>query len=562
MVAAALAAPLSSEQQVSSVVTDHAALAPLYVLAVTAVLVLVAELFLTGSTGRRWRAWCVPSIAGMGVSTAAMVALTATGGIKRSSFCVSGGTLHSGVGVDVACSYVTSNVTTALTVAVCAITLLVLGLSAPLLAASQTPVGEYCFLLLCSLLGAVILFGARDLLTLLVATEALTLPLYVLMAMGRARRGISSAATFFAVSVVSTAISLLGASLLYAVVGVIHFEQLATVLTQRPDDVDVPVLYAAMVLVLGGLLFKVAAVPFHGWAPGSYDAAPLPIVAYLTTISKVGGLVAVLLVVVAALGSYLGQFAAVLAMIAAASMTVGNLAALRQARLGRLLAWSSIAQLGYVLAPLGALYAMAPDGVPSEQTREDVSRLLAGGLGYLGFYVVITVALFGAVVLARLPHDDAGRLADLHGLARRRPWLCAAILFGLAGLAGLPPAFAGLFAKLAVLRGLIDAGVIWLAVLVAVNAVIGLAVYGRVALACFSPGAAEATGKADSGVSPATETNPAQVKQVNRVTRSASATVAGATVLLSTALVVAVGFAPQLLLHRCEQIAESLAALL
>ncbi len=527
----------SSQQQVTNLLTDHAALAPLYVLVVAAVLVLLVEVFLTVPSGARWRPWCVPGLAGIGVAAAGLAALLVTGGSSRSSFCISGGTLRGGITVEAACSYVTNSATTALTVAVCAVVLLILGLSTPLLATGQTPVGEYCFLLLCSLVGAVVLFGSRDLLTLLVATEALTLPLYVLVAMGRARRGISSAATFFGVSVVSTAISLLGGSLLYAVVGVVHFEQVSTVLAQRPDGVDVPVLYAAMLLVLGGLLFKVAAVPFHGWAPGSYDAAPLPITAYLTTVSKVGGVVAVLLVVVAALGSYLTQFTLVLAVIAAASMTVGNLAALRQTRLGRLLAWSSIAQLGYVLAPVGALYA-ATSGA-------NVTGLLAGGLGYLALYLVIAVALFGAVVLVRLPHDDAGRLADLRGLARRSPWLCGALLLGLAGLAGLPPAFAGLFAKLAVLRGLVDVGVIWLAVLVAVNAVIGLAVYGRVALVCFSR-AAETT-VAEPDVPPRT---PMSVK------------LAGATVVIATALVVTVGFAPQLLLDPCERIAESLAALL
>ena len=529
--------------QVSSVVADSASLAPLYVLVITAVLVLLADVFLPGSAGMRWRSWCAPGIAGIGVTVAAATALTLTGSVTRSSFCVSGGTLRSGVTVEAACSYVTNYATTTLTVAVCVVVLLLLGLSAPLLASGQTPVGEYCFLLLCSLVGAVVLFGARDLLTLLVATEALTLPLYVLVAMGRARRGISSAAVFFGVSVVSTSISLLGASLLYAVVGVVHFEQVATVLAQRPDEVDVPVLYAAMLLVLGGLLFKLAAVPFHGWAPGSYDAAPLPITAYLTTVSKVGGIVAVLLVVVAALGSYLTQFALVLAVIAAASMTLGNLAALRQARLGRLLAWSSIAQLGYVLAPVGALYAVSAHG---ERAEEDVIGLLAGGLGYLALYLVVTMALFGAVVLVRLPQDDAGRLTDLHGMAARRPWLCGALLFGLAGLAGLPPALAGLFAKLAVLRGLVDAGVMWLAVLVAVNAVIGLAVYGRVALACFaSPDMAGSNGpEADTPVR-----------------HSLSVKLAGVTVLVATALVVVVGFVPQLLLEPCERIAESLAAL-
>ncbi|HEX3731595.1 MAG TPA: proton-conducting transporter membrane subunit, partial [Mycobacteriales bacterium] len=215
---------------------------------------------------------------------------------------------------------------------------------------------------------------------------------------------------------------------------------------------------------------------------GSYDAAPLPVVAYLSTVSKLGGLTAVVLVAVGVFGSQLGHVAVVFAVVAVASMTLGNLAALRQLRLSRLLAWSSIAQLGYALAPLGALGSTVSG---DDAARHAVRQLVAGSLGYLVLYLAVTLGLLAALVAIRAPRDDGGSLDDLRGLAYRRPWLCAGLLFGLAGLAGLPPALAGMFAKLAVLHALLEAGAAWLAVVVVCNAVVGLAVYGRLVRSCF-----------------------------------------------------------------------------
>ncbi len=526
---------LLASAQVPSQAIDHAALTPLYALAGTAIVVLLADLFVT-----RGRVWLLLGLSAAGSTGAAVTALLITGTGSRSSFCASAARLRSGVDVSAACSYVTNYATTAVTVALCVVAVVVLALSAPLLSKESTPVGEYCFLLLCSLLGAVALFSARDLLTLIVATEALTLPMYVLVAFGQARRGIASATTFFTVSVVSTAISLLGASLLYAVLGVVHFEQISQVLRARPASAEMGVLYAAMALVLAGFLFKLATVPFHSWAPGSYDAAPLPVAAYLTTVSKVGGFFAVLLVVVGALGDRLAQLGPVLAVLAVASMTLGNLAALRQHRVGRLLGWSSIAQLGYVLVPVGVL------GV---RTRGEVSQLLASSMIYLGFYLVITLVVFGALVLSRAPRDDGGALVDLAGIAARSPWTCAALLFGLAGLAGLPPVFAGTFAKLAVLRSLIDSGAVWLAVAVVLNSVVGLAVYGRVAFACF----ASPAGPADQAAS---------LPPCAGQRRGAPYVLAAAAVLVASVTTAVVGLLPAPLFDVCHRIASSLAALL
>lgn len=155
--------------------------------------------------------------------------------------------------------------------------------------------------------------------------------------------------TFFVVSVVATTLTLLGAALLYAATGSLHLERLGVILADRSELLDLPLTTVAVALVLAGLAFKVAAVPFHAWAPATYDGALLPVAAYLSTASKLGGVVALLAVVQHALPpSVAGP---VLALVAALTMTVGNLVALRQRRTVRLLAWSSVAQAGYILAP-------------------------------------------------------------------------------------------------------------------------------------------------------------------------------------------------------------------
>jgi NADH-quinone oxidoreductase subunit N len=231
-------------------------------------------------------------------------------------------------------------------------------------------------------------------------------------------------------------------------------------------------------LVLVGLAFKVAAVPFHAWAPSTYDGAPLPIAAYLSTASKLGGVIALIVVAVQALGPELHVTGPALAVIAILTMTVGNLVALRQQRMVRLLAWSSVAQAGYILAPLGAL-AVASG-------REAVAVLVAATLAYTVFYIVMELGAFGAVVALR-GSLDGGAFADYAGAARRRPWVTAAFVIALAGLAGLPPGLAGLFAKVAVVRGLLDGGAGWLALIVALNAVVGLAYYVRASVALFGP---------------------------------------------------------------------------
>ncbi|GAA0388659.1 NADH-quinone oxidoreductase subunit N [Micromonospora gifhornensis] len=485
---------------------DSVALLPAYLAAGTAVLALLVDLVLARRT-----ATIVAAATG---ALATLVAAVAVGaGAERRTFCV---------GAD--CSYVFGGRAALVAGLVALLALGVLALAGPLLRDGVTPVGEFCFLLACSMTGGVVLGAAGDLITLIVAVEALTLPLYILVGLRRGSLASAEAAvTFFVVSVVATTLTLLGAALLYAVTGSLHLERLGAILADRSDLLDLPLTTVAVTLVLAGLAFKVAAVPFHAWAPATYDGAPLPVAAYLSTASKLGGVVALLAVVQHALP--LSVAGPVLALVAALTMTVGNLVALRQRRTVRLLAWSSVAQAGYILAPLGALALADVDAR---------SAAYAAALAYAVFFVLLELAAFAGVVALRPAGADGGRLDDLRGAARRHPWVGAGLAFALIGLAGLPPGLAGLFAKVTVVRSLLGGDAAWLALLVALNAVIGLAYYLRFAALLYTPADSALAGSAPAGDAPAGAIRPARVVVV--------------ALAVATAIAVIVGFAPQLVL--------------
>ncbi|MBO3740016.1 NADH-quinone oxidoreductase subunit N [Actinoplanes flavus] len=465
----------------TSQAVDHVALLPLYAAAGTAILALLADLF----AGKR-----------AATITATLLGALATGvtalavGPWEPTFCVPGG-----------CSWVPSWPAAVTAALFAGLTAGVLALSVPALRLGTAPAGEFCFLLACSMTGGVTVAYAGDLLTLIVGLETLTLPLYVLVGLRRFAPGertttdaASASVTFFLISVISTAIALLGIALNYAATGAVHLGMLG----------PAPAPFAALAgvgaaLLVIGLAFKVAAVPLHAWAPATYDGALVPIAAYLSTASKLGGVLA-LAAVVARLDT-----GVVVAALAVLTMTVGNLVALRQTRMVRLLAWSSVAQAGYILAAL----ALGADGVPA-------------ALAYAVFFVVLELIAFGVVVALRPAAADGGTLDDFRGAARRHPWLGAALVLALAGLAGLPPGLAGLFAKVSVVGALVAEGWTWLAAVVVVNAVIALAYYVRVGALLYAA--------------------PAEDTEHRPVRRPVAA------VLVATTIVaVVLGFAPQVL---------------
>lgn len=468
---------------------DWFAIAPPLAVALGALLLLLADLVLPPERHGVLRWLTLAVMVGAGVLVVAQV------GETRGTFCVDVDGLP-------ACSYVVDAVTRALQgIALggaAVVTLLptrpVDGVAGELRGEHTNHSGEYHFLLLASLAGAVMLAGARDLLTIVVALEVLSLPAFALVALAVNRpapdaRGAEAALKAFLFSVVSLAVMVVGIALLYGATGTLHLEPLAAALVSGPASAAMaPIAGVGAALTLAGLLFKVGAVPFHGWIPDAYAGSPVRVAAYLSVVSKAGGFAGLSVVLWYGLRPYGEVWGPALAVVAAATMTVGNLGALRQTEPVRLLAWSSIAQSGFMLVPLAAA------GIAS--TSGDVARDgAAATVAYLAVYVVLNLGAFAVVTLVSSAGDrvtgaaEVPDLAAYRGLARAAPLPALALAFCLVGLAGLPPGVAGLVAKVVVFESAVDAGLRWLALVMAVNVVLGLAYYLRWTALLFAPAA-------------------------------------------------------------------------
>jgi len=451
---------------------DYAAISPPVIIAVTAILVLVVDLFV--SDERRVVASYL-SLVGAAAALGA-TAWLATGPDRR-TFCLSGG----------GCSYVVDDYTLFFQVLFLAALVVVLLLSVPLFGDGRLPPGEYHVLLLSSVCGMLTLAAARDLLTLLIALEVVSLPAFVLVGLRRGDpRGIESALKFFLISVVSTAFTVYGIALVYGVTGSVEFGHVAAGLARVHGHSGAMAATGAagVVLVLAGFAFKVAAVPFHFWAPDTYQGAPVPIAAFLSVASKAAGFAGLIVLLVVAFRPYADVWGPVVAVLAAVTMTVGNVVALRQWHLIRLLAWSTVAQAGYLLVPLGvAATAFGRD-------RIVLADAVKATLSYLGIYAAMNLGAFACAAVVARRHPRAA-IEDVRGLVSTSPLLAVLFAFFLTALAGLPPGVAGLFAKVVVLRAAVHGHVAWLAVVAAVNTVIGLAYYLRVAALMFVTRTAE-----------------------------------------------------------------------
>jgi NADH-quinone oxidoreductase subunit N len=331
--------------------------------------------------------------------------------------------------------------------------------------------GEYYFLLLSSLLGMVVMASARDLITIFIALEMLSIPAYMLAGWRkRDLRGNEASLKYYLMGVFASAVMLYGMSLVYGVTGTTVLLQIGSLL--GASVFTEPVVTLGLVFLLIGFAFKVSAVPFHTWAPDTYEGAPTPITAFLSVASKAAGFVALIEIVFV---GFLGQhdvYQPLFWVLAAVTMTVGNLIALRQTNIVRLLAYSSVAQAGFMLAPLAVAGGTADSSDNALQAV--VSYLLIYGAMNLGaFAVVITVAR----------KTRSGEIASFGGLFEYAPALAVLMTVFLFALAGIPP-LAGWYAKFVVFRSLFVDASAWssvLAVIVGVNSVIALFYYAGVA---------------------------------------------------------------------------------
>jgi NADH-quinone oxidoreductase subunit N len=331
--------------------------------------------------------------------------------------------------------------------------------------------GEYYFMLLSSLLGMTVMASSRDLISIFIALELLSIPAYLLAGWRkRDLRGNEASLKYYLLGVFATAVMLYGMSLIFGVTGSTVLQDIGEVL--RQEGSDIPLVAVGIVFVVVGFAFKVSAVPFHTWAPDTYEGAPTPITAFLSVASKAAGFVALLELVFIGFFGRDDVWGPMFWVLAAITMTVGNLIALRQTNVVRLLAYSSVAQAGYMLVPLAV--AGDIDGGPGTAIEAVVTYLL--------IYAAMNLGAF-AVVMAVARKTRSGEVASFGGLFEYAPGLATLMTVFLFALAGIPP-LGGWLAKFVMFRAVLDAGTpsaIVLGVIAAVNSVVALFYYASVA---------------------------------------------------------------------------------
>jgi NADH-quinone oxidoreductase subunit N len=429
-------------------VIDWHALAPELVLTAVLCIVLVADLFIPED-----RKALLPSLAGLGLLAALIPVLTlAVDGADRTMF---GG------------AYVVDNfalVVKALFLVASYVTVLQ---STNYIAEGDYAEGEYYFLLLSSILGMTVMGSARDLVTIFVALELLSIPAYLLAGWRkRDPKGNEAGAKYYLMGVFATGVLLYGMSLLYGVAGSTKLSDIGAALAGAES---VPAVTLAIVFCVAGFGFKVSAVPFHTWAPDTYEGAPTPITAFLSVSSKAAGFVALLQLVIIGFAERPDVVRPLMWVLAALSMTIGNVVALRQSNVVRMLAYSGISQAGFMLAPLAVVGQIGDDTLTSIVT-------------YLVIYAAMNLGAF-TVVMAVARKTGSAEVSSFGGLFDYAPSLAVLMSIFLFSLAGIPP-LAGWLAKFVAFRAVIDADTGWayaLAVVMAINSVIALAYYANIA---------------------------------------------------------------------------------
>ena len=329
--------------------------------------------------------------------------------------------------------------------------------------------GEFYVLMLTSLLGMMVMAGARDLITIFVALETISIPTFVLAGWRKHDPKSNEAAIkYYLIGVISSALMLYGMSLVFGLSGSTLLSEISKYATPAHAT---PLFVVAVFLTLIGFAFKISAVPFHFWAPDTYEGAPTPVTAFLSVASKAGGFVAILSIVFFGVFNAPSTWQPVLWILAAASMLLGNLAALRQTNIVRMLAYSSIAQGGFILVP----FAVAPDGNAKAASIEAV-------IIYILIYGAMNLGAF-AVVIALARRTRSAEITSFGGLGQYAPGMAVLMSVFVFSLAGIPP-LAGWFAKFVMFRSVLDAGTpgaLVLGLIAAVSSVIAFFYYANVA---------------------------------------------------------------------------------
>lgn len=349
----------------------------------------------------------------------------------------------------------------------CLLQLFILGISVfafvyarQYLVENQIPKGDYYILGLFSVLGMLVLVSAHGFITIFLGLELLSLPLYAMVALQRNSAVCAEASMkYFVMGAIASAMLLYGLSMIYGAVHSLNVSDAAKAIATTAADHQL-ILIFGLVFIVAGIAFKLGAAPFHMWVPDVYQGAPTPVTLFVGGAPKIAALGMAIRLLVDAMPHLVIQWHEVLIAVAVLSIALGNIVAIVQSNLKRMLAYSAIAHVGYM--SLGLL-AATPDGY-------------SAAVFYMINYAVMSVGAFAILVVLNKAGVEAEHISDLRGLNARDPWLAFMMLIIMFSMAGIPP-LVGFFAKLGVLEALISVHMVWLATLALVFAIIGAYYY-------------------------------------------------------------------------------------
>lgn len=335
--------------------------------------------------------------------------------------------------------------------------------------------GEFVTLLLFALLGMMIMISAGSLLTVYLGLELMSLCLYALVALNRDSAASTEAAMkYFILGALSSGLLLYGMSMIY---GATHSLDLREVAQQvrvamTADQLPMrPFLVFGLVFIVAGIAFKVGVAPFHMWIPDVYHGAPTPVTLIVGTGPKLAAFAMAIRLLVNGLLDLAGEWQQMLALMALVSMAIGNITAIAQSNLKRMLAYSTIAHMGFML--LGLMSGVVGGN------HLNAAEAYSTALFYIVVYALMTLGSFGMILYLARPGFEADTLEDMRGLAKRSPWYAFLMMVIMLSLAGLPPTV-GFYAKLAVFQSAVQAGYLWLAVAAVMLSLVGAFYYLRV----------------------------------------------------------------------------------
>jgi len=323
--------------------------------------------------------------------------------------------------------------------------------------------GEFYLLGLFGLLGMMIMASANSLLTMYLGLETLALSLYALVAIDRNNvTAAESAMKYFVLGAIASGCLLYGISWIYGITGSLQFDEITAVIAADPSLNNLPLWFGLTFLIVG-IAFKFGAVPFHMWLPDVYQGARTPVTLYLASAPKLAALALTLRILVDGLGGLHETWAAMIMVVAVLSLLVGNIVAIAQTNIKRMLGYSTIGHVGFIL--LGVFCGTAEG--------------YAAALFYTLTYVVAAAGAFGVIIVLSRRGYEAELLTDFNGLNARSPWVALMMMFLMFSMAGVPP-FVGFFGKLNVISAVLDAGYPGLAVLMVLASVVGAYYYLKV----------------------------------------------------------------------------------